>query len=423
MELSPSASERFSKHMLAKSLLQNGDLGKSLEVLLEADQTHPPYLGIIADISHCYYAQGEFTKWRSWSQRLEREYFAVKDFLQPESQVRTEICIGKFYEEEGRISDAVKTYESILENRVTDEKYRLLVISQLLRVSCAFQLPIQQIGRWYRELMSLESSFLTSFWDFETQHALCCAELMLFDLDTALARMDRCLNSARDVDDRLLIFDLAEIHFYLAEKPDERILNAALAIPTQDPFETAIQGLCRNEEITRSQFTILAREMPITSLMRLQILNFRRFPSSKTPGSLDQLITLIESLSPANQLIWKKRLSFVVKTNQEILEIIIDDKQKTLQFGKTPLDLYRRQTLYKLLVCVLKAGEVSLQQLTEAIWQEAYDANHYNRLRVLVQRANSALGQALGSNDLLKFNQEGVSVHFKQTFRIIDEQG
>jgi len=144
-------------------------------------------------------------------------------------------------------------------------------------------------------------------------------------------------------------------------------------------------------------------------LVLLNILNINydqdlfKFSRDLIKSKCDLIVNGLDSQSSA---LWKNYF-YQLASDKIVLTIAIYKKQRLIVIGKNSLELESKDMLFQFMVKIIETNKISLSDLTQYLWNEPHTNIHYDRLRILSQRANKLFKNKFNVT-LLKFSQSGI---------------
>ena len=396
----------------------DGNFLKSASIFREAIVLHGPHLGILADLSACYYLLGNMREAQEIRSLAEKEFHESKDQLSIESKIKTLVFLSKMREENGEIKSAFSALEEALELSTNNPSLRIRVVCQLLRMTTSFAIKELQ-AQYYRELILFQEN--EAHWDIEIQHALMLSEEQLLGFSAMKARYEKlCKMQLNPQDLRLIHFDFAEVCLLRGHK--ELSVFAAVNSCNQeelDGFERTIREYCQSSEDYLNILTLneLSPTLSFMSYLRVLSLTILRAQNHEDKVLLrKQMILLLDSTDPASrQILLKKWISTKVLEDQsrttESLVIVLDARSKSLSLSDKIYSFEKKDGAWKILSLLCGQESVSAEEISLALGCLHYDEAAYNRVRVALQRLNKDLTSITGVPQVLKLKDHQVSCH------------
>lgn len=401
---------RKQKHLAAKHFLEAGKPRVALELMEKCLKEHGAHVGLLSDIAACNYHLQNFSQWREQNVLLKQEFKECRNFLSPTSRVRTLICLGKFSEEDGRVTEALQLYKQALADAQQDANLRLKVIIQMVRLLATFNSPDENLAQHYSELLHLgQTEFGTQF-DLEVEHTLFLAELELFNETIPRARLERILKNGSSQDQKLCLFDLAEWSLLRKLKIPEDLRKHLSSDSTQDPFENCLLDFVQepNEEFLVQKILERSGQLLTASYLRILSIGSILIVHESLRKNLEsRFLFALRSLHPADRKHWTKRLARISKTYKFSLNL----DARTIHFGEHRMDLSKRSNLFELLKMLVKERSMTTEEATSKVWKTNYDWHAYNRLRVFCQRSNKIFEESFGVGSIFIFDQNQISLN------------
>lgn len=181
-----SAALRETQHLIGREHLMQGNYLTALETFQSTLAKYGPHVGLLSDITTCFYLLGRVQECIQATKQLQEELFAARELLNDNNFVMTAIFLGKMLEEQGEVAGALDNYTQASIRASHSRHLRTKAQAQLLRLRSFLGLHTD-LHALYQ--ICLQSRVMHKRIDIELEHALMVAELELFDSKIALKRL------------------------------------------------------------------------------------------------------------------------------------------------------------------------------------------------------------------------------------------
>ncbi|MCB0422288.1 MAG: hypothetical protein KDD61_14920 [Bdellovibrionales bacterium] len=403
--------QRLRSYFLAKALMWSSDYLGAVSILKKLEREGKAHISVLGDLACCYYFLGDIIACRSTLKELEDRYEKVFFLLSRESRLRTLSLMAKFYEEFGRISLALLTYEKIISefDLLKENKRVYLSISHWVRVASEF-LPRTHWMDRYCELKSVRSQW-ESHISIEVEHSLFLAEIYGYGLPEALIRLNNRISLESLVEEDRDLFYHEWLLAWLQED-DQTVTNLpeALLKWTPQSVDDQILKFCALQD--RKSLEALSDRrnelMPAAKLRLNPLLQHRSLGFNRQVLN-DEVQVALNNLSDDERQLWKKRISkHLVK---EIgITISLDLQRKELNSSLAKVSLSRRPTSYELCCCFIENKSWSVDSLIEKMWPHGRgEESFFHRLRMQLNRLNQSFFELTGQAHLILLQDKKVT--------------
>lgn len=407
--------QRIMLHLRSQAQVYLGDLEGAKSQLLRAEKFFGENIAILRDLACIYHQTGETHQWRNSVEALARRLSDVEAQLTIATWAQTHVTLGKFYEELGRIDQAIRHYELVLERcqQSPHKDLATLALIQRLRVEALFENG-PRLGEYYHHLLALPSGEFTFDLWVEREHSLMLAEIELVGPLHAWARALRLLQDARlcAADRRLVIADfLAEATLRQVPLPNQAS-DYVQELAEGDAFEREMQDFLKLS--TPSQETLLrvsdlASELPWASYLRIMTLYHQINEAPEIRIEVDRKLRLLLSgLPPEARYFWLSRLRSQITT--ETPELSYNRAGRSLIFQGRHIDLSKKRAFCSVLEILLNEPRVEVDQMIRKLWDSSFSPEHLHRLRMTVHRLNQYLFELCAIPRVIEMTAEHVSL-------------
>lgn len=401
---------RKQKHSEIRKLIVEEKLSEALSEFKNVIHTLGTHIGLLCDYAGCFYEMGRFHECWEVVKTVEQEYNIAKWKLSEDSQRRTLFFLGKFYEEMAEPAIALNYFHQALNlcDTLDEKKW---VFSNELRLLSYFQRK-GDLQKKYLAITEMKSSSVSL--KIETLHGLMWAEYILFGYEQATSRWKLSMELPMNkMDKRLINRDFIEICI-LSEHMNCEYLKAAQSYLLQEvqlDYDKALIAILKNN----IDFNIDELSLSVMMRVRLLLLQIKLSASEVRQSELrKKYFYLLEHLSKESQDLFK-RINIRLCENS-LFQLILHVADKKLIFSdKTSLKLTSMQV--KFLTSIADKKSISLEQVSQKIWEMEDTLNTYHRLRMLVYKLNNSLLPFIGLT-AFEVKKEGIFVHEQVSFKI-----
>ena len=414
------AERRAKAHYEGIIAFQRGKIALAKQLFEAAIQEHGENVTLLRDLVACQYHLRDMGGFRSNLHILETRLEELKDVLSARSLFECHLMVGKFLEEEARLSPAQECYNRAY-THAGNPQQRLRALIQKTRW-CALYQPGGALSSLYRELISASPEQMTRDLHIELEHSLMLIEMRLIGADHAWQRVERMLESVDEIDRRLLVFDFVEGAMELDFDLDPKVLQIINEFKTLDPFEELIRKMAQ-ETLSASariqELTLLATQVPWASYLRVLCLMSNQELSLNMRQELNRKIQLIvRSLDAVSQALWNQRL----KQSQQPPEVRLDysSRQRSLSVQGQSVDLSKKKISLQLLSGLAGKTELTVDDAISLLWQSEFSPEHYHRLRMGVHRLNSLINKVTGLGKVIEVDSQTVRLRPEVRLQMLD---
>lgn len=413
---------RQEKHQNGKVFMNDEDYFNAMNTFLDAIEKHGPHVGLLSDLTACFYMLGRIEDCLLTAKRLETELNQALPLLKKQNAARTLLFLGKIYEEAADVAKALSLYQRAVD--VCDleaAEIKIQAQAQLLRLKSFLGIKTE-LSDLYQNCNKLKTDSL--YIKTELEHGLVMAEVVLFGAKMASARALNFLkhNQALPFDVRLILVDLLEE--CIREKISFPELAEALkftALTNLDKFEETVLNFYTNSEkyLDAEEMTYLAKELPLMGYLRLMVINLKRIKDRDLNLELQrQLYFMIDSLDTESRSMLLRKCDLNAK--QQRKEILLDLVASSISVQGKRLVLKKGSFALMCFEIFADTKSLSIDQVNEKIFSFPADTDLYDRIRVAFWRLNKELGTITGQGKTFNFSKNGVELN--EQFTIIKSQ-
>lgn len=383
----------------------------ALETMLKALIDHGPHVGLLSDLVATYYMAGRLEECILMTDRLERELLLAKPFLSEFSIAKTQIFLGKIYEEQGHLDKALITYDEAIESARSDFQTRVRAQSQILRLK-SFLGVKAGLPELYQ--ICLKARAESRSLDIELEHGLMLAEVVLMGPLTAFERV-KALSQEPDInwaDLRLIVIDFAEeaLRQKMAVVGLETILKS---MPTDDldGFEKVIHAMSLSSRL--ETFVIdtnaLAKTLPMMSLLRLLQLRISYCQDSSLIVEMKRkLMFALDGVSSATRSMILKKWN--LESAEGTLVLSYRPASTSLFVNGHSLTFKRNSFATKCFDFFKDRRCVTIEEFVASIFDGEYNETYFDRIRMALQRLNKELAPLSGRPKIFVIQKDKVEM-------------
>ena len=410
--------QRIQKHLQAKVLIYEHRFAEAKIILENAIREHGSNIGVLCDLSLCNQMLGHIHLWNEQITEIENIFERYIQLMSPEDCIRNYNFLAKAREEQGSVHTALKYIEHSLRlcksNSLNDGGYlQTYTLTQLLRItSCYF--PLTRIEPMYRELLAVQDC--STYLQIEIEHALMIAELQIFGPDIAKIRLTNNLQkNILDGDRRLFYFDYLESLLRLGFRDLE-----ISKLPSTQLWEKAIKDLYFSPEkywSAQELHQIFTESSPICSLRFFHLLANTSLHMDLREMA-DKFIRLhLRAFNDNDRSVWLQ--SFGIRKKSALMTLQLNEQTGHIFCEKLSVSLQRKGNLLELARLFASSPYWPVQSLISKLWTENFDSSYFHRLRMQVNRLNTALEPLTGLQKTLRISTREVSLNENVQIKIV----
>jgi hypothetical protein len=407
-----SALQRQALHEKGRDMLFQGHYTGALEAMLQALAEYGPHVGLLSDLIATYYMAGRLEECFQMTERLEKELVLAKPFISTLSIAKTQIFLGKIFEEKGQLEKALQTYEEAIESGRSDFQTRVRAQSQLLRLKSFLGIKTG-LSELYQICIKARTD--SKSLDIELEHGLMAAEVVLMGPLTAFQRVkalteDPAVNSA---DLRLLVIDFAEE--VLRQKivvTGLREILSALPVAELDGFEKVIYelSLSSRPEAVVVDTNALAKNIPLMSLLRLLQLQISYSQDANLVVEMKRkMMFLLEGLSSITRSLVLKKWSLDGKEGVLIFSyqastnrLVVNGQSLSFKAGSFPAKCFE---LFK------DRPSIGIDEFVTGVFGGEFNETYFDRIRMAIQRLNKELAPLSGLSKVFILHKDKIEIN------------
>lgn len=406
-----SAQLRQQEHLKGREFMEQGSYLEALEIFHKTLADHGPHVGLISDIAAVYYLMGRVEDWHNMALRLEKELNQAQGFLSDISLIKTQIFLGKMFEEQAEVQKALEIYAAAEKSAANNSAYRLKAQTQRLRLMSFLGIRTG-LAELYRLVSTARAE--NEHFEIEFEHSLMLAEMVLFGLESAGSRVVSLFaNQNLDSSDlRLLYIDFAEeslrqsSSLHLLER-----LHGRVPLADCDEFEKVIALMIQSTEFTLSPQDLnkLGSQLPLLGLLRVMTLQMKRSGSSESSDEIQRrFLFLLDSLTAEskNHLVkkWQADLGGAAK-------VLYFSKNENLLFIKgQQLQIKPDSFAMKVLELMTESKTQDIETFVQQVFEAEYNVSYYDRTRIALQRLNKELAVLTGHPKSIGLTKKSVEL-------------
>jgi tetratricopeptide (TPR) repeat protein len=392
-----SAQLRQQEHLKGREFMEQGAYLQALEVFHKTLADYGPHVGLISDITAVYYLMGRIEDWHIMALRLEKELGAAQGILSEMSLIKTQIFLGKMFEEQAEVQKALDIYAAAEKSAGQHSAHRLKAQTQRLRLMSFLGIRTG-LAELYRLVSTARAE--SEHFEIEFEHSLMLAEMVLFGMESAGSRLVSVFTKP-DIDSsdlRLLYIDFAEES--LRQSSSLQILERlASRVPLADcdEFEKIINLMITSPEFVLSPQDLnkLSTQLPLLGLLRVMTLQMKRSNSEESSGEVQRrLLFLLDSLSAEskNHLVkkWQADLGGASKI------LYFSKGEKILFIKGQQLQIKADSFAMKVLELMVESKTQDIESFVQHVFEAEYNISYYDRTRIALQHLNKELAILTG---------------------------
>lgn len=400
--------KRKRAHEIGVSQLNLGQYHLSRQSFQSTICQYGNHVGVLSDLMTSYYYLGDFQGAKSTLELLVSEFSECRTILSQESLFNTLLIIGKMNEELGAVQSAFNWYSDAVGAAYNRESI-IRAISNRLRISSFFNIT-DFLSEDYLSILNKNIDY-----NFEVEHSLMLAEIVLFGLERSKSKVLMILSDQRlpAADKSLILSDfldealrLGRIDLYNAFIP----LIEKFELTPSDLFEQAIfnfqklqiTGEIQNKVslVCRLRIIDLLLRRPLVASEKLELQKERAFLISGLPKESG---VLLEKKFPyKNVILYADSLStgnVDQKMDQTNISVCFNSESAMLHVNGSQICLDRRIVSQKILTAFSERRELLPKDLIRMIWDVGQPSEFdFERLRVNLIRTNNLIKKLIGRN-------------------------
>ena len=407
-----SAILRKEQHQLARHQMLGGDYFNALKIMQSARHQYGPHVGLLSDLIAVLYALGRVEECNKMTLQLKSELENNRRLLSKDSAAKTYLFIGKIFEEQGQVAEAIESYSEAAELATENFEVRLRAQAQLLRL-LSFLGRRANLPELYQFCVKaqIESKNLL----IEVEHALMLSEIILFGVHHAEARLQRLMTSES--------LSLADCHLLIADFSEE-VLRQGLDLSSvksyseqispkeADEFEKIIFFMVQSPsfELGLSDLQKLMGRLPTLGLLRTLILNLKRSHDSHIVNeSKRNFLFHLEGVSYESKAMllrkWQNELSdsaVILTYNPDRSELSFNDRSTMIKAGSFAA---------KSISSFIGRSSIPIDEFIKQVFESSWDPSYYDRIRIALMRLNKDLSLLTGFPKTFIAKKDCIEIH------------
>lgn len=387
-----SAQLRQQEHLKGREFMQQGAYLQAIEVFHKTLADHGPHVGLISDLAAVYYLMGRIEDWHNTALRLEKELNAAQGVLSEMSLIKTQIFLGKMFEEQAEVQKALDIYTAAEKSAAQHSGYRLKAQAQRLRLMSFLGIR-PGLSELYRLVSTARAE--SEHFEIEFEHSLMLAEMVLFGMESAGSRLVSLFANPNldSSDTRLLYIDFAEeslrqtSSLQLLERLKDRV-----PLVDCDEFEKIIALMIQSSDFVLSPQDLnkLSSQLPLLGLLRIMTLQMKRLESEASSEEVQRrLLFLLDSLSADSKNHLAKKWQADLGGASKILYFSKGDK---ILFGKgQQIQMKSDSFEMKVIELMIESRNQDIEVFVRRVFEADYNISYYDRTRIALQRLNKKL--------------------------------
>ncbi len=322
--------------------------------------------------------------------------------------LRSAIVLAKSLELQGQIDESYKLFLEI--SKDSQLEFALKAICSLVRIESLFP----QTKGFLDHFMLLKKFNLGKEYkdfDFDIFHSLILAESKSFSLDHVKNKLDS-LPKEPDCYFQLSFFDLLEIIMGKSFDEARNFYSLYPNIKPGSPRDKALHTILFGE--TTKDWAKYCHQMPLGTYLRIAPLILKTINPEAKNNCHQQTELILKGFSRTSRTIWRAYHNSFIElnsSNYSPLKIELNFKlvDHFLTVGTHKINLGRQKLLIKLFSLLIEVKKMSNHELIHRLWNS--EVNHYSleKLRQLVNRANS-ITKSYAFIRPLKFSEDSTSL-------------
>ncbi|MFS4461031.1 hypothetical protein [Bdellovibrio sp. HCB2-146] len=390
--------KRVLVHLRIKEMLQKGEYYSAIEAIQLCFHEKGEHLGLWCDLAACYYLTQQYGLWALTLQKIENLLREFQKQISDVSLTKTRMMLAKFFEETGDLQKSLSYWMECLEG--SDIELILRARINIVRLLALYPLG-PELTTYYRDLKPALRSKLAPTLEIEILHALSLAEVSLLGPATwsQLKELIDRYEIGKE-DQALLYFDICDLIMRTGEALPESLVHALAQLTPVGPYEACLKNLALKTRVDQVPWLSLATEMPVGNFLRLASLALTmNLVSNEEAVVLKRQIELtLLGFTPKDRQVWQGLLP---STSSHLLSAVLTEDMKLVINDRFHLNLTSKKKIYELLSHLSSQKSMSLEELTEKIYEAEYNESYFHRLRRLAKRFNDEV-LAVGAPALLE---------------------
>lgn len=387
-EWRPSSERESLRHLYCQSkvFLYEGSYLKALDILQPLKKRNPQDLDVLCDIALCYYQLGLQTELGMTLSQARSLFVEQTPRLTSQKDLDHAVFLAKLLEERACYQEAHELL--MIPTSELDSKQEQTLKVQLLRI--AVELQNESTARsLYKDVISGLNH--NQNFEVEREHTLLLADNFLFGLPLAWERFEYVISKNLPSPDlELLKSEMAELA--IVNNHLSLLSELNLQCTSENGYEkiqAQLVGLFL-QGATKPQISIVRLEKILSTMSLLRILRqvLLLFPQTLE----DRIFTeryRFHCQSLPNRLLQSTFLAPL--QTQSTPEFLVNAQEGTISINGRKDEI--KSLLFWQLLKVFSDGrnEAPLDEVIEVVYQEATNAQHFDRLRIAIYRLNGLL--------------------------------
>ncbi|MBE8221624.1 MAG: hypothetical protein HAW60_02730 [Bdellovibrionales bacterium] len=399
---------RKQAHQQAQKYIQKDDFHKAISIMESAVKDFGPHVGLLCDLSSCYYMTNEFSRWKNSISTLIKEFIKAEQSLSEISILHTIIKLGNFYEELAQPNMALEFYE-----KAKNLNPSPLILSSLARCRVFLNQSRKIIAPLYTETINTlqKENYNTSA---EIDHNLILVEASLIGFSSAIKRLEIIKKEKhRQSDFHLILYDLYELA--LIKKEDENMSLLQDWVQKSNPtsnFEKYLKNY-HSSQLSLIDTIELEKQLSLANFLQILALEINKNPKNLEIKTKLQL--LIDGLPTPARLMYLKKWELII--GQQTL--YLDLHKKTIANEQNKISLHSKKLIFLSIKLLCKENTCSKEQFVKKIYGAEYNNSYHHRIRELVKRINLELSSIIGNLSTITYNNTKLNLNKKITIKTV----
>lgn len=398
------------KKFYGKTLLFNQNYLRGIDYFSYCHRMDPTDLQVACDLALCYFQLGLQSDLELLVSEIVQKLTMQKATIESLEFFNTSVFCSKLLEEIGQVSLALKLLDFEADELISFQMKKMLKI-QKLRLNVLLQKNIE-VQSLYDQVLS--SPDYHSHFEIEREHVLMLAESYLFNFDVAFKRYLQALQQDLSAADNSF-FKTEMLEMAILNKRNELLEELGENVETQSEYEKELCKLVRRKLDGRPALNILdlnKLEKKLTRLSLLRLIRASALLFSANLSDLDYVKKVNWHLDKISEKNLKKQFDCVKLKKQSTLNVNLEKRElKIEQTSMTEVP----DLLWKL-ISVLDGGQISLEDLAFELYNEEFNLNHYDRIRMSIYRVNKIMAQQTGLSALFHVSKSHVKLNLELVY-------
>lgn len=390
-----------------KILLYRGDYLKALEFYDIALNSHFPSIEALCDSALCLYQLGMMVAFEERLKSALQLYQEEIVNLNQKELFDYGVFLSKLLEESIRIDEALDIINMLGEKQLSPAQRQGICI-QKLRLSI-LKKDLKAVHSLYPLVLKYSQQNLN--FEVETDHVLILADFTMFGFSQAVERFEETINKEiTDVDRHFLISEMYELAI-LSDHVEFLKLDKYF-VDSQNEYEKQQKSIinlfinrAKDPEVSIVRIEKTLSKMSFLRLVRQMLI---LFPDSSSYQSWAVKYRFHCLQIPSNEI----RTIFLSCLATRTDKLVLDLKLKQVIFDGRE-DLVKSPFFWRLITVFNgQSSAVDIDEVIRAVYNEAPNGQHFDRLRMAISRLNLQLRRTHGIENLFRLTKSQVEILF-----------